>query len=887
MHREYHNITSYFNGFFNANEKVKAANVKVREKWVEDYDSILPIFILGDTATLRAQYPDLEKAIEKCEKVISKHTITNDAKKDKKKPKLNKWIDDNYMVLGQAHFMKGNYFKAYDLFNYVNRKFTEKNEQIYSAAWIARCAIEREEYSRALQALSRIEPEPEMEDKYKAFYYEVFADLYIRQGKYKEAAEKLGKAIPFIKRKRERARPLFILAQLYQRMNESNKALENYNATLKSHPSFELEFYARINKALSFNRRGGTADGIRKELEKMLRDEKNKDYLDQIYFALGDLSLEQQKRAEAAAYYEKSIKASKPDNKKMRAKAFLKLADLYFDQRQYENAQLYYDSTLSKINEKHIRFKEVKARAESLGELIGYLNTIELNDSLNVICGLKGDTREKRLKEIIVQLQAQADEQRRRDEEAAQAAADAANNQAGADPAAPGGTFWAFNPAIREKGYNDFKDYWGDRPLKDNWRLAAKVSQLYDAQDESVLAADSATANNNAAKTNDDRYRVPDLEELKASLPCDDPSKMKESSSGIAEAYYQSGLIYKEKLDDDDNAIAVWQQLVQNMDTSSFHPVAYYQLFRTWLDKESSPGYSANPFCGECNSQYWGDIIKEKYPGTEWARLVDNPNYVDQAQMKSAEENAAYEATYAIYAGRRYQEAIAACNAAIDDPKGNSLQCKYRLLRAVCVGYTDAAYSIKENYFRELNEVKKNCPNSEEATRADEMIRAGNQESPTPSPGGEKPGGGTDTPANPEQNPTPPPVTPPAAEVTYKVDMAAEHYMAVLLPIQGTDINKEKIALADYNTQFYASSQLKVTNNLLGQQYHILLVKTFKTVPEAKDYLKAVSANKEELKGITSGTATIFLISKPNYISLFKSKDVDKYLQFYQANYQN
>lgn len=893
MHREYHNITSYFNGYFNANERVKAGVEKITTAYKEDYDQLLPVFIIGDTASARSAYPDMEKAIEKCEKVISKHTITNDSRKDKKKPKLNKWIDDNYMTLGQAHYWKRNYYRSEELFNYVNRKFKEKDEQIFSASWAARSAMERGEYSKALQALSKIEAEDDMDEDLKANYFLVYADLHIRQGKLKEAAEKLELAIRFTKRKKNRARPNFILAQIYQQLERSNEAVERYEMVLRSRPNYELAFYAQINKALAFSRRGGSSDGIKKELEKMIRDEKNKDYLDQIYFALGDIYLEEQKRPEAVAYFEKSLRVTKADNKKQKSKTFLRLADLYFDQRKYADAQLYYDSTYKNLNPEHIRFNEVRARAESLGELVGYLNKINLNDSLTQICALKGDALEKKLKDIQSLLAKEAEEQRRRDEEAAAALADQQAQTPGATGPAAAGAYWIYNPAIRDKGYNDFKDYWGDRPLKDNWRLASKVSTLFDSPDESIIVGDSTDTA--SSSSSEDRYRVPDIEELRASLPCGDDVKMKETSAGVAEAYYQAGLIYKEKLDDEDNAIGSWQQLISNIDTSSFHPVAFYQLFRTWLSKESAPGYKANPFCSDCSSAYWADEIRSRYPGSEWSRLVDNPEYIDQADMKRTEENAAYEATYQMYVSRRYVDAISACSQVIDNEPGNQFLCKYRLLRAVCIGYTDAAYSIKENYFKELQEVKKTCAGSEEAKRADDLIKAGNQEAPgtgsMDKPGNTLPenGGNSQSVTNPTTAPnggtTNGNSSANSPSVEYKSDLTVEHYMVTLLPVQGSDVNKVKAALSDFNASFYASAAMKVTNNLLGQQYHIVLVKPFKSATEAKEYLSTVKSNQEELKDVNSSNNKLFLISKPNYITLFKSRDVDAYLQFYQANY--
>jgi tetratricopeptide (TPR) repeat protein len=879
--RAYHNTTAHFNGFFNASESVRKGLDKIKLAYKEDYDVIIPVFVEGDTALARQAYPEMERAIEKCEKVISKHTIVKEANKPKEHPKYNKWIDDNYMVLGRAHFYKGNYFKSQELFLYVNKKYKDPETQLYSETWAARTAVEREDYTKALQLLNRLEPDDKMRKAVVAEYYLVFTDYYLRQKKYKQAAEKMEKAIEFTRKKSDRARLHFILAQIYAALENSNDAMREFEAVLHSRPTYELEFYAKINKALSFSRRGGSFEDIRKQLEKMLKDEKNKEYKDRIYYALGDVYLEEQKRAEAIGMFEKSLRETPAANKKQKAKTFLTLADLYFDQRKYASAQHYYDSTLSNINKDFARYTEVKARAESLGELVGYLDIIENNDSIVSICNLSEEEQEKKIASIQKKMEEEMAEQKRQDEEAA---ANAATNTAGPDVT---GTFWAYNTSLRSKGYEYFKDYWGDRPLKDNWRLSSKLSMSFGTADESIVVD---TLQKDTTAVDEDKYKVPDIAELKASLPCGDANKMANATASVSEAYYQSGLIYKEKLNDDDNGIYSWEQLVANVDSSSYHPVAYYQLFRTWYDKEQTPGFKSNPFCSTCSSSYWADIIREKYPGSEWLKLVDNPKFMENAEARQSEDELQYESTYRLYTSRRYREAIDTCSRIINYDTSNTLICKFRLLRAVCVGYTDASMGMREAYLSELQQVKSNCSGTEEAKRADELLKAARKDQ-VPGPGKDEKLPPPNLPLDNRQSqkdslgdklPLPP-----AGESPYKLDLTGEHYFAMLFPLQGTNINAFKNAVIDYNTQNFASADLKTSNNLLGQAYHIVLVKTFKKLDEGKNYIGAFRADQGLLKDVNEAKPIIFLISKPNYITLFKTKDVEGYLGFYQANYSN
>ena len=141
----------------------------------------------------------------------------------------------------------------------------------------------------------------------------------------------------------------------------------------------------------------------------MLKDEKNLEYQDQIYYALAELSLEERDREAGIDYLKKSISSS-VDNQKQKAKSFLRLADLYFEDREYEYAQAYYDSTAVNIAENHPRYDYITNMAESLGELVANLNVIELQDSLREYCSMNMDQRMEALREVQKQLEREAED---------------------------------------------------------------------------------------------------------------------------------------------------------------------------------------------------------------------------------------------------------------------------------------------------------------------------------------------------------------------------------------------------------------------------------------------------------------------------------------------
>ncbi len=851
-YRVFHNTTAKFNGFFYSKESMKEAHAILKENQVEDYDEILPVFIYGDEETSKTVYSQMERTIEKSTNVIDRHKMDVSERNSKKmkRPVKNKWIDENYLLIGQGYFYKQNYFKAEEFFLFVNRKYKEPLSQARGFTWLARVYIEREEWIKANNNLIKAIQEKKVEDdEAKADMYLVYADYYIRQEKYKDAIEKLERAITYIKKKKDRARPTFILAQLKQKLGKSQEAIDTYERVLKLRPEYEMEFYARINQALAFSRRGGNPAEIRKTLFKMLKDDKNIEYRDQIYYALADLSLEERKRDEGIDYLYKSIEAN-TDNVKQKAKTYLRLADLFFDDRVYENAQAYYDSTYQNINEEHKRYVEIKNMAESLTELVVNLNIIDREDSLQSFCDLDEDALQKRLKEVQKQIEYELEQKRIEEEERL------ANADEGAEAGAAGtAMFWPWNNMLKQKGYTFFHDYWGDRKLEDNWRRRNKFSVTFTEDEEEVEQEEVAVFEE---KVFDE---VPTIDELMADLPCN-PAAMDSSNSSLAGAYYNAGVIYKEKLEDFENAVESWEVLTTRFDDSDYHPTTYYQLYRAYLKKEQD-GYVNIGGCGTCSSKYWGDVISQKYPGSEWDKLVHDPSYLEGKELKEADEEEAYVAMYNKYSRKQYIDVISACNEIIIAEPDNHLICKYRILKAQSIGNMDGLTGQRDNYLKELESVISECPDTEEAARATEILDFLNG----------KVSVATDEKADSIK-----------ADL-FKYNASSKHYFAISFATDKGNINKIKATVSDFNMMFFKSSTLKTTSNLLGKERHVVLVKTFTNIPEAQNYHKTFLADKEIVKDLNEAGHDLFLISKENYLTLFKSKEYEQYLEFFNENY--
>jgi tetratricopeptide (TPR) repeat protein len=726
-------------------------------------------------------------------------------------------------------------------------------------AWYGLALIAQNEQGKALALLNKEGFSTSgLKPANSAFYHEVLAQIYIDVKKWEKAKEELNKAVTDTKKKKDKARLYFILGQVHEELDEYSSAQMNYEKTLLSRPSNELSFQAKMKKALNAIKNGSSVLIARSDLLKMLEDVKYTEYKDQILYTLALMAEEQAEHDEAKQLLQRSIRESKK-NRKQKGKSFLLLADINFEAKQYVSAQAAYDSAQKIINPLHPRMDEIKGRAKSLTELVTYLNQISSADSLSKICSLSPADQIKAMEKTREQLIEK--EVLKRQEEARLAA----ERQAAALENAKEGAFWCYNKTQREKGYQEFISFWEDRPLKDNWRLNAKLSQMAAVKDE---RPDQSANPEEGEQDNSVEKAVASVDDLLLSLPCKDNEKMSKLTKGKEEGYYKAGLIYKEDLNDNSAAIAIWEKMVTNLPENEYTPLALYQIYRTWWNIEQLSDTRVKS-CATCGSKYWGDEIKKRYPNSEWSRFVDDPNAKDEKEKKRQDELLAYEQVYQLYSRRQYPEAMTACNQVINQDTTNHLLCKYKILNAVCVGYVESMSGLNDMYKAALQSVISDCPGTEEATQAQNMLDA----------------------FNPKENkePVTPKIENPApaqAEAVYQMNEDVEHYFAIEIPLSTPNLNGFKIQVSDYVQKFYASSKLTVTGNMLDTQTQLLMTKTFKNLAEAKDFMTTFVSDVDDLKSLNEKGFNMFLISKPNYVQLFRAKDLEKYKDFYKQNYQ-
>ncbi len=836
--RVFHNTTARYNGFFNAKEAKKEAILTLKEGQEDDYDSLLTVFFYPTEESVTTVQENMERIIEKTELVIDRHEmkVSKRDRRPMKKPEMNKWIDDNWLLMGQAYFYERNYWKAEEIFLYVKRKYDNTDMKVRSNLWLVRTYMAKNQKSELTECLEQLSSIKDFPEEYRAEYNMVLADYAISEGKLKDAASYLENGIMFTEKKKDKARPTFILAQIYQNLGKSNESIDSYKEVLKLKPSYEMSFYAQINQAIAFKRRNGDSQAIKDKLYKMLKDEKNVEYFDQIYFALAELEIEERHLEEGITLLEKSLEVN-DGNDKQKAKSFLKLADLNFDERNYENAQQYYDSTTAFIQETHPRFKDITNKAASLTELVNNLRIIEREDSLLQLSQLSEEDLTKRIEGIM------EDDARAREEERLRILEALENG----DEIAAAGDFWPWNSALKASGKDNFLDVWGDRVLEDDWRRKNKqtfVTETEETIEEEVIE-----------EVKEDEGRP--FEEYLADVP-KTPTEISSSEEKRAEARYNAGLIYKEKLDDFENAVESFEVLVTEVDESAFHPVTHYQLYRTYLSKEQG-GYS-NPFCGTCNSAHWAAQTKLNYPNSEYTVLIDNPEYQSIKEIREAEEVAAYELLFDKYRKGMFNDVIQEATSIISSEEENHLLAKYYLIKAISIGEMASLFGGEPKPYKDaLLATVDLFKDSEEGITAQRYLDILS---------------GKVTKEEPKSRPD-----------LYVFRGGMGHYVISLIPLEGGDVNRAQSDIANFNATFFKSSGLTVKTRVLGKEYQMIYVRDFENEDSAMNYYNAFKVNQNILGDLNQLNYHTFAISKSNFSALTKDRDPEKYNEFFQEEY--
>jgi tetratricopeptide (TPR) repeat protein len=845
--RTYHNITARYNGYYYSNESIGEGVYKIEKSYKDNFEKVLPVFIYPNPDKVKATFPDFDKAIKKSSLLIQRHAIKD--KKGNEIASAGKWIDNNWINIGIAHFYKREFFSAVEAFEYVIRTYTKSDDKYTAMLWLIKTNNEIGAVSSSEPIISLLKNEHHLPLKIKNELPVVSADYYIRRGQNTEAVAKLLEATrntDFIYglSKKRRARYSFIIAQLSELMNDKKRALQYYKRTIKLKPNYEMIFYSKIKIARMQDVKRGDISRTKKDLLKMTREFKNNEYYDVIYFTLGEIEEKQKNREQAVFYYKKSVQTS-VNNQSQKALSYLKLGEINFEKTNYEAAGAYYDSAVVALPKDHPDYNSIIARKKTLETLVGHIKTIHREDSLQRIAKMSDKERDAYIDKLIERIEKE-EEQKERERQAALTNTNSilpgmSGPQVPGMPGSGGATFYFYNPNTVALGVADFVRKWGNRKLEDNWRRSNKAIIM----DEESASTDTSKAKGGVKKATRTRDYY-----LK-SLPLTD-SLMTKSNNRIIRAYYQMGTIYKEELNNPPKAITSFEDLNKRFPGNKYEVNTYYILYRTYLDLKNKP-----------KADYYKNKILEEFPESEFALLIKNPSYAEELSTQKGEVEEYYTATYKVYKENDYAQAYAKAKHALATMGKNEYQPKFEFIKAMSLGKLKGTDTLEYN----LKLLVAKYPDSEVAPLSQEILAAIKNQKNPPS---------TEPVKNLQQETD-----------TFKVNAEGKHFIIAITPDDPLIVDALKTNINNFNTIFYNGKKFEMSGNLFGNNKQLIVIKSFDNAKDAMSYYENLSDDPDVFKDMVKREQVdLFPIYSENLPVLYKKKNVASYKLFFEDNYK-
>lgn len=879
----YHDITARNNAYFNATEIYRSVQNNIRESRQEDFKAILPVYTDRDPDMAASYSADLDEVIKKASLGIqvhepSKYTDNNylligktyfmkgeyntaletfqytntefkdkkkkDSKKKKKKKKKKKSSKSKKrkkpMTASQLEELKKEELKE---------KREEKDEELAEGKkdplhwlkhqpvrpdamiWLVDTYTAMEKYREAEQVLTLIDADEEFPAWLKRDLEIARANYFLQKGDLEKAIEPLTYLTENIKMKRKKMRYYYILGQINERIGDKVAAIDNYKKVLKGRPPYDFSFNAKMSIAKISSRDNAIpSDDVIKLLTKMLRERKNREFYDQIYYALAELSLASGKREEAMDYLKKSI-ASSQGNNDQKALSYLKVGELYFADEEYEKAQPYYDSTLTLITADFNGFAEINARKGILSSLVAQINTIAVQDSLIELYSM---TEEEKLAFV----QKKLDEQREAEEEKQRQLENpifAENDKGSSNNNNSGGTWYFYNTSAKSLGYNEFVKKWGTRKLEDNWRRSDRSTILADNDNE-------GTDGEEVAPKNEDELIQEMLKELEGG---DD--KLTASNQQIVDAYFRLANIYRFDLQNYKKAIETYEELLKRYPGNKHEAETLYNLYLLH-DKQGNI----------TKAEFYKNEVLANYPNSNMAMIIRNPNYLEASNQIKNEITNYYMATFDAYSQNRLEEALQRIQYADSIYAGkNHLQAKFDLLEAFVIGKTSDLKSYKEA----LGEIITNYPGDPVKTKAEEILSyIEDSEDST--------------------------IVLQNNILRYEFDKQSRHFvMLAYKDVKGLKLSDLTNKVAQYNDKQHALLTLTIDPLILPDGYNMLLIKSFDDLAKAQAYYDALKAEAPALFEENNTKIGYYMISDVNFNKIIINKEIGTYIDFFNAKY--
>lgn len=927
--RAMQNLTARYNYIYNAKVILADQQEALAESYPENFDQILPVYLgpeIDENFNMtrpeaKSGGKSLDDIIKKAQAIILEKSNSN-------------YIDDAYLLLGKAHYFKGAYFNATEYFDYVSKAYQKETMvRIEALNWKARSMMQLRRLTEASLVLDTLVDALEPLKKNQSEPLATIAQMCIYRERYPEAITFLKDAIKASHNSQNKIRWTYILAQLAEHQKNYPEALQHYRRVEKSNAPFEMYFNANLNRIKLNALMSGRTINKQAELLAMLKDDKNTDYTDQIYFQVAQSLATDGDFEGAKKYYKKSIQKSNK-NQYQKGLSYLSIADVDFKHdHDYLQAKLYYDSAVSTLPKTYPGYAVILKKNQNLEYLTKRYKIIAREDTMQMLAKLPEQSRDARIKAIFYPVNPVAATD---NNSAANTTFTGFSNTDLSGTRAKGAnsnTFYFSNPSAVSRGLSDFKKKWGNRKLENNWRQSIRSSQQNTIQDV-VAATGVPPSPDQIIAAGGDRTAA--IKTYTDSLPTT-AQQLAKSDQLIIDAYYEIANFYLQELNDTKEAEDVYQTLLKRYPNNNHLGALYYSLYL--INQKENPAKAEG---------YKNSLLKD-FSNSVYAKILLDPSFSMKRNAMETAINKQYNDIFEQYQKKNFPAVIMNVNEAMKSNSDNYLAPQYDYLKAIAIGRTNNVDSlliafngintkypndllitplVREHlaYIKEhLDEFRKRsialpdfdpgespfatpvspapvktapviaaiaavkqspkaiipekaAPVKTPAVKVPEPAKVAEPvktTEPTQTAELEKP---TTT-----EKPTPAPVKVKVPSI-FSTTASTTYYYVIEVADASLTLASSRFGIGQFNRGNYAGSNLKHQLKEFDND-QLIYVGNFSNFDDAKTYADGITPQLKQIMKIPANIYTGFIISKENFDKLTNKDTLNKYLEFYKNNY--
>lgn len=819
LNRNFHAMGTKYNVLYNGNIALEKGREEVDDAFTDNFWEPLQIerMQVSDEVFLPGQSKnkDFEIAEEKAIKAVQKHGMNIKGKEH------NPQIDEAYLLLGKARYYDQRFVPALEAFNFILYKYPSSDKINQAKIWREKTNIRLENNELAIKNLKRLIDQEELKDQDLADANAMLALAYLNIKAKDSALAQLAIAANYTKKNNEKARYNFIRGQLYNEFGYKDSANMAFDKVIELNRKVPRAYHinAHLAKANNFDFENGNKLDFIEYLTDLEENRENRPFLDKIYYQIAEFHKANQSDSIAETYYNKSLRTDSQDQQ-LRAFDYTNLGDMHFDRSQYKMAGAYYDSTLTNLTLNSKPYRLIKRKRDNLEEVIYYEDIARVNDSILYLINLSDEERLAYFKKFTDDLKEKAEAKKEQEEIANRlnsGLALANNIDTGAqrermnlNPINEQQKFYFYNQTTVAFGKNEFIKIWGDRSLKDNWRLSNSNTSNTNSQVNALIAG----------ATEEELY---DPEFYISKIPTEQKS-IDSLSRDRNFAYYQLGVIYKEKFKELELAKDKLQTLLKSNPEERLILPAKYHLYKIYSDLNLND-----------EAEIAKNDIISNFPDSRYAELLLNPK-TELSKDESSPESL-YEKLYAEYLNQNYADVIEQSEVYIKQFDGEIIVPKFEILKASARG---RLYGF-ESYKEAINYIALNYPNNEEGKKAQEIMEV---------------------------------VLPLIAKKEFLDDASAKNFNVIYQfdKKENEDIDAFHVKLSEEIAQI-RYFDLSASKDVYDKNTIFIVVHGFKSIEGAKGFADLLKERKAKI------IKPYFAISSPNYEIIQMHKNLDEYIK--------